>query len=242
MKETFYFSHDYNSRNDEKILKLIQKEGWEGYGIYWALIEKLYEANGFLAEDYECIAFDLRADCDRIKRIINDYKLFIIASKKIHSKSCLARLAVRKGISEQNRQNAILRWNKRNLNNATALRPQSEGNASKGKESKGKKILLSNDNDIEFPLSKKDYSYLLGSHQRHIQIVGLFARWISAQIENKGQLKMFIGRHSKDAKQLSETEITNEKLEEEFMLADKESNNGLKYRWTLSTIIKNLTK
>ena len=136
MKETFYFSHDYGARNDEKILKLIQKEGWEGYGIYWAIIEKLYEADGFLDEDYDCIAFDLRAECERIKRVINDYKLFTVASKKIHSKSCLARLTVRKGISEQNRQNAILRWNKRNKDNATALPPQSEGNASKVKESK----------------------------------------------------------------------------------------------------------
>ena len=138
MKETFYFSHDYGARNDEKILKLIQKEGWTGYGIYWAIIEKLYEADGFLDEDYECIAFDLRAECDRITRIIQDYKLFTIASKKIHSKSCLARLAVRKGISEQNRQNAVLRWNKQKKDDATALRPQSEGNASKVKESKGK--------------------------------------------------------------------------------------------------------
>lgn len=136
MKETFYFSHDYGARNDEKILKLVQKEGWEGYGIYWAIIEKLYEADGFIEEDYDCIAFDLRTECDRINRIINDYKLFTVASKKIHSKSCLARLATRKGISEQNRQNAILRWNKRKKIDATALQSQSEGNASKVKESK----------------------------------------------------------------------------------------------------------
>jgi hypothetical protein len=43
MKETYYFSHDYNARNDEKIIKLIQKEGWEAYGIYWAVVEKIYE-------------------------------------------------------------------------------------------------------------------------------------------------------------------------------------------------------
>jgi len=141
MKETFYFSHDYNARNDEKIVKLIQKEGWEGYGLYWAIIEKLYEADGFLDEDYDCIAFDLRTECERITSIIKDYKLFSISMKKISSKSCLARLRKRKGKSESARQSANIRWNKLNNDDANAMRTQSERNAikeSKGKENKVK--------------------------------------------------------------------------------------------------------
>ena len=140
MKDTFYFSHDYNARNDEKIIKLIQKEDWFGYGLYWALIEKLYEANGYLEEDYECIAFDLRTDCERIKKIINNYKLFIVAAKKITSKSVLHRLQLRKGKSEKARQSAITRWNKGKTNNANAMRTHSERYAikeRKGKERKG---------------------------------------------------------------------------------------------------------
>src|SRR4051812_45989014 len=43
MKETFYFRHDYNSRNDAKILELRAEFGYEGYGVYWALIETLAE-------------------------------------------------------------------------------------------------------------------------------------------------------------------------------------------------------
>ena len=39
MKNTFYFSHDYNARNDIKIKKLIAKHGYLGYGIFWAIIE-----------------------------------------------------------------------------------------------------------------------------------------------------------------------------------------------------------
>ena len=57
-KDTFYFSHDYNVRNDIKIKKLINKHGFLGYGLFWAIIEDLYNNTNVLPMDYECIAFD----------------------------------------------------------------------------------------------------------------------------------------------------------------------------------------
>jgi hypothetical protein len=42
-KEAYYFSHDANARQDEKILMLRAEHGWEGYGIYWALVEMMFE-------------------------------------------------------------------------------------------------------------------------------------------------------------------------------------------------------
>lgn len=136
MKETFYFSHDYNARSDEKIIKLLATEGWLGYGIFWALIEKLYEADGFLEKDYNSIAFDLRTQSDRIATVVEGYGLFEVASKKFYSKSVLARLTTRKGKTEQARQAALLRWNKPKKPDADALRTQSDRYASKVKESK----------------------------------------------------------------------------------------------------------
>ena len=59
-KETFYFSHDYNARNDIKIKRLIVAHGYEGYGIFWALIEDLYQNANALPLDFDCIAYDLR--------------------------------------------------------------------------------------------------------------------------------------------------------------------------------------
>ena len=50
-KETFYFSHDYNSRNDVKIKKLLSKHGLLGYGIFWAIIEELYNNTNVLPLD-----------------------------------------------------------------------------------------------------------------------------------------------------------------------------------------------
>jgi len=38
-----YFPHNENARNDQKIVQLRFRHGAEGYGIYWMLIETMYE-------------------------------------------------------------------------------------------------------------------------------------------------------------------------------------------------------
>ena len=40
-KDAYYFSHDANAQDDPKMMVLIDQLGMEGYGIFWALIEKL---------------------------------------------------------------------------------------------------------------------------------------------------------------------------------------------------------
>jgi len=47
-KDSFYFPHDYNARNDVKCLFLRQQLGMEGYGIFWFLVESLADAGGVL--------------------------------------------------------------------------------------------------------------------------------------------------------------------------------------------------
>ncbi len=42
-KESFYFSHDYNARNDEKTLELRSAFGAEGYGVFWMIVETMAE-------------------------------------------------------------------------------------------------------------------------------------------------------------------------------------------------------
>lgn len=76
-KKTFYFPHDANARNDEKILAVRMKYGMEGYGIYFALIEKLLESTDYiLLKDYNTIAFELRVGAEKVKSIVEDFGLF----------------------------------------------------------------------------------------------------------------------------------------------------------------------
>jgi hypothetical protein len=142
MKE--YFSHDYYARSDKALVKLRMKLGMEGLGIYWCLVEMLYESEGKIElEAVETIAFDLRIECDRITDVLENYNLFILGDFFFYSESVNKRLALREDKSEKARESANKRWEKYRENkepeNATALRPQSDRYAIKRKEKKKKK-------------------------------------------------------------------------------------------------------
>lgn len=158
-KDTFYFSHDYNARNDEKIKRLIRKHGMQGYGVFWAIIEDLYNNANALRMDYDGIAYDLRSDSDIVQSVINDFDLFVFNGDFFGSKSVQERLEQRNIKSESARKSASYRWN-----NANAMQTQSEGNAikeRKGKEIKGKEIkekIFYRDN---ISLSEKEHTTLV---------------------------------------------------------------------------------
>jgi hypothetical protein len=157
-KDAYYFSHDSNARQDEKIIKLRMKLGWEGYGLYWALIEMLRDANDYSLEtDYDSIAFELRTECERIKSIVEDYNLFELDDCFFYSESLNKRMELKHSKSEKARLSARARWDKeKSERNANGMRTHSEGNAIKGKESKEK--------EIKGNKTKENKSSLKGSH------------------------------------------------------------------------------
>jgi hypothetical protein len=91
-KDTFYFSHDYNARFDEKIKQLIRKHSMLGYGCYWAIIEDLYNNANALRTDYDGIAFELRITTEQAKSIINEFDLFVFDGDYFGSASVERRL------------------------------------------------------------------------------------------------------------------------------------------------------
>lgn len=109
-KDTFYFSHDYNARNDAKIKKLISKHGFLGYGIFWAIIEDLYNNTNVLPTDYESIAFDLRTDKEKIESIVTEFGLFVFEGDSFGSLSVQKRLEERNAKSEKARNSVLKRW------------------------------------------------------------------------------------------------------------------------------------
>lgn len=142
-KDTFYFSHDYNSRSDPRMIKLSMKQGMAGIGIYWCIVEMLYEQGGYLPlSNIESIAFELHSECDRIKDVLQNYELFIFEDEMFYSESALRRLNIRNDKSNKARESANKRWN-----DANAMRTQSEGNAIK--ESKVKKKKENNIKDFD---------------------------------------------------------------------------------------------
>ena len=119
MKDSYYFPHDYHARNDPKLEELFLKTGCEGRGIYWTLIEMLYENNGYLPLDGKLnyYANALRTECESITSVLNDYGLFKNDGKRFWSDSCLSRLERLQEKREKARQSSFKRWE----NNAKAL-------------------------------------------------------------------------------------------------------------------------
>jgi len=148
MKEAYYFSHDANARGDQKILSMMTKYAWHGYGLYWALIEIMREQDGYkLAFDkytYAALAMQLHQDekqmHDFVSDCINEYKLFKCNDNFIYSNSLLRRMQKKDKISEKRSNAASVRWNKNKDLDANALQKQSISNAIKVKEKKVKEI------------------------------------------------------------------------------------------------------
>ncbi len=170
MKDTFYFSHDYNARTDPKIKRLMAKHGMTGYGIYWAIIEDLYNNANALQTDCESIAYDLRVDSGLIKNIIFDFDLFKIDGEIFSSISIQRRLDDRNEKSEKARKSAEYRWNKK-LENANAMRTQSDGNAIK--ERKGKERKLNTPNGVLLSSDKNDDN----NHSGNVPIEKIIQSW-----------------------------------------------------------------
>ena len=126
-KDTFYFSHDYNARNDIKIKRLIAKHKFTGYGIYWAIVEELYNNANALPLDYECISFDLNIEIELLKSIINDFDLFVVDNGFFGSLSVQRRLEQRNEKSLKARESANKRWGN-TKDDANAMQMQSDSN------------------------------------------------------------------------------------------------------------------
>jgi len=154
-KDTFYFSHDYNARNDIKIKRLISKHGYLGFGIFWAIVEDLYNNANALPTDYDCIAYEFRTDEKVVFSVINDFELFIVKDGFFGSVSIENRINERNAKSIKARESANLRWNKNKID-ANALPTQSECNAIK--ESKVKDI--NNFNVGQAPTKSIDFEKL----------------------------------------------------------------------------------
>jgi len=85
-KNTYYFSHDYNARNDTKILFLRMQLGMEGYGIYWYLIESLAESGGTLPlQLIPVLAMQMHTTEAKVNAVVNVFGLFEITDEQFFS-------------------------------------------------------------------------------------------------------------------------------------------------------------
>lgn len=152
MKETYYFQHDYNARNDPKLQDVLRENGLMGIGLYWCIVEQLYEQEGFLMlSSCKSIAFAMHVDCNVVEHLILDFGLFENDGEKFWSNSLNARLQKRKTISQTRKLAAEKRWKSSRKQteeykcNANAMQKQCYKRKEKKRKEKEKDI------DIEEP-------------------------------------------------------------------------------------------
>ena len=133
-----YFSHDSNARNSDKLMKVRMKLGAEGYGIFFMLIERLREEEGYKSTiDYDTLAFDLRVEPEKVKQIVENYDLFKFTEdgKYFYSDSFNERMEMMDKRAQQRiskaKKAAEARWNKQtaNTSNAKTMPEQCPSNA-----------------------------------------------------------------------------------------------------------------
>lgn len=122
-KEAYYFSHDSNAQDDPKCMVLIDQMGMEGYGIFWALVERLRNEKDYKLPLCVCNAFAKRwgTSREKVETVIKNYGLFFVDEDFFYSKRLLDNMNDK---SIKARESALIRWN-----NANGMRPHSDRNA-----------------------------------------------------------------------------------------------------------------
>jgi len=138
-KETYYFTHDYNARNDDKILELRSTFGAEGYGVFWMIIESMAENEngGVKATLIGGLSLGYGVAKDRLLEIITfciSIGLLYEEEGVYFSKRMLTHKQMRKSLSESGAEGAKKRWG----GHREAIAPPMQR---KGKEKKGKEII-----------------------------------------------------------------------------------------------------
>lgn len=124
MKNIIYFSHDIKAVYDPKISCMRGTYGLEGYGLFWAIVERMRECESTCfrlpldAITFGSLETDLRPSFDIrefIGKCIDEYKLFESDGSYFWSVSLCNRMKTKAKISEINKQNAQKKYNPQNV-------------------------------------------------------------------------------------------------------------------------------
>ena len=148
MKDTIYFQHDFNSKDDPKMVKIRMKFWLEWYWLFWTILEHMRWDTNIVLKDCDCNAFAFQMQYDFTKLVefllfCVDVWLFLYDKKdKVYYSERLQTNVERMRLkSKKAKDSADERRKKRERENANALPTQSEGNAiqdSKGQTGKEK--------------------------------------------------------------------------------------------------------
>ena len=245
MKESFYFSHDYNARNDDKILEIRDKYKNDGYAVFFYCLETMAErGDGYLIPS---LLGGLSLSYGVGKEWLSEFLEFCVKigifkkdDKGYYNSRMIDHINFRAKLSQAGTEGAKKRWGGYSTPNA--------------KERKGKKrkYNTADKSAEEFPLKEKkdtpvnkpawDFnttlnSWLTGKNKAY-QLIGEFFKGKKLVFNTSEQMQVAAKRHLRAAMQLAV--FTDEQIDE--AMGKIKQNSTLKNEWTLETIIKYITK
>lgn len=135
MEYNYYFKHDYHARHDPKIEHMQIEMGPVGTGIYWNLIEMLYEEGGRLKlKSLPFIAKSMHTTLQDLEKVVLGSELFVVNGEYFYSEAQLERLKHLVVKRRKAKTSAKSRWG------TTVMRTQCERNAIRGDKIRGDKI------------------------------------------------------------------------------------------------------
>lgn len=118
--ENLWFRHDFNARGNPKLLKLKMEMKMEGVGIYWCLIEMMYELGGYIKEeDLELFCFNEHIEIEKVNKVLSLAKFKFDQEKGYYSNGVLERIEKRESYCLKQKEKAEQRWNKAKEKKAT---------------------------------------------------------------------------------------------------------------------------
>src|ERR1051326_946224 len=86
-KDAYYLQHDINAQEDPKCIILIEQLGMEGYGIFWALVERLRqeEHNKLPLSIIPPLSRRWNTSKEKVEAVVKNYDLFIIEGSSFFS-------------------------------------------------------------------------------------------------------------------------------------------------------------
>lgn len=135
-KDQFWFKHESNTQDDPRHMEMIEDLGMEGYGIYWAIKEKLRSAEGYTLplSVIKRFARIWGTTAIKVQTVIEKYGLFQVHNDRFFCPEMCEKMTE---IKERATHAAIVKWDKerakllidrRNVD-ADALQPDSGRNA-----------------------------------------------------------------------------------------------------------------
>lgn len=156
--DTYYFPHDFFARKDPKCIALIKDFGMSGYGVYWSLVEMMYEQGGKIKKFpslFSAIAHEFNVKeasiTKQIEAMLHNYELLLQDENYLWSDSVLRRMEFREAKKLKKSESGKLggiksgesRRKKKSTKQNEAMLQSNEANEAKerkGKENKGKEI------------------------------------------------------------------------------------------------------